>query len=92
MNCLLLKQSFFTKELQAGCLERMSPLKEVQRDIQEWYQTESRKVVLQSRVEDVQQSEKVRQGKELSKSQRTSLMVFRAKPKQVTSLKPSDKR
>ena len=60
MNCLLLKQSFFTKELQAGNLFRLVQLKQVQGEIQEWYECESRKIVLQSRVDDVQQSEKVR--------------------------------
>ena len=30
------------------------------REIEEWYENESRKIVLQARVEDVQQSEKVR--------------------------------
>ena len=60
MNCLLLKQSFFTKELQAGNMYRLGQLKQVQGEIKEWYENESRKVVLQSRVDDVQQSEKVR--------------------------------
>ena len=38
---------------------RLAQLKKVQREILEWYDCESRKVVLQSRVDDVQQSEKV---------------------------------
>ena len=60
MNCLLLKQSYFTKELQRGALEYFVELKVVKDEIKEWYENESRKVVLQSRVEDIQQSEKVR--------------------------------
>ena len=60
MNCLLLKQGFFTKELQAGNLHRFAQLRQVQEEIMEWYESESKKVVLQSRVNDVQQSEKVR--------------------------------
>ena len=60
LNCLLLKQGFFTKELQAGKQEFLLQLRQVQSEIQGWYENESRKVVLQSRVEDVQQSEKVR--------------------------------
>ena len=59
MNCLLLKQTFYTKELQAGSMSRLAQLKQVQSEIQEWYEAESRKVVLQSRVDDVQQSEKI---------------------------------
>ena len=60
MNCLLLKQSFFTKELQAGNLHRLVQLNQVHGEIKEWYEIDSRKLVLQSRVDDVQQSEKVR--------------------------------
>ena len=60
LNCLLMKQGFFTKELQHGRWECLVQLRQVQSEIQEWYDNESRKVILQARVEDVQQSEKVR--------------------------------
>ena len=60
LNCLMMKQCYFIKELQAGNRESFGQLKQVQADILEWYENESRKVVLQSRVEDVQLSEKVR--------------------------------
>ena len=60
LNLLLLQQAYLTKKLQAGELGRLGELKEVQALVQSWYQEESRKVVLQSRVDDVEQSEKVR--------------------------------
>ena len=60
MNCLLLKQSHFTKELLGGNWDTFVQLKVIQGEIKEWYENESRKVILQSRVEDVQQSERVR--------------------------------
>ena len=60
MNCLLLKQSHFTKELQGGNWDALVLLKVIQGEIKDWYENESRKIILQSRVEDVQQSEKVR--------------------------------
>ena len=60
LNCLLMKQVFFTKELQAGDMSRFGQLIDIKARIQEWYENESRKVVLQSKVDDVQQSEKVR--------------------------------
>ena len=60
LNCLMLKQGFFNREVQAGNLDSLVHLKQVQADIREWYEQESRKVVLQSRVDDVQLSEKVR--------------------------------
>ena len=60
LNCLLLKQSYFTRELQAGDKNRLGQLKEIKTNIVAWYERESRKIILQSRVDDVQQSEKVR--------------------------------
>ena len=60
LNCLLLKQSFFTKELQAGDLARLGQLRDIKVRIMEWYENESKKVMMQTRVDDVQQSEKVR--------------------------------
>ena len=60
LNMLLLKQSYFTRKMQEGNLEILGQLKEVQVSIMEWYEEESSKIVLQSRVEDVQESEKVR--------------------------------
>ena len=55
-----MKQGHFTKELQGGYLECLVQLRQIQSDIQKWYENESRKVILQARVEDVQLSEKVR--------------------------------
>ena len=54
LNCLLMKRIYFTKEL-----EMLGKLKEVKAEICEWFESESRKIILQSRVDDVQQSEKV---------------------------------
>ena len=60
LNALLLQQSFLTKEIQTGDFHLLAGLKDVQTKIQEWYDSDSQRVVLQSRVDDVQQSEKVR--------------------------------
>ena len=60
LNMLLLKQVYYTKKLQAGEVNKLGQLREIQAEILEWYEEESRKIVIQSRVEDVQQSEKVR--------------------------------
>ena len=60
LNCLLLKQGFFTKELQGGDHDRLAQLCEVKILINDWYENESRKVILQARVDDVQESERVR--------------------------------
>ena len=62
LNCLLMKQSYFTKELQSDNTNTtmFRRLKEIKAEICEWFESESRKVILQSRVDDVQQSEKVR--------------------------------
>ena len=55
-----MKQGFFTREVQDGNMESLVSLRQVQSEIKEWYELESKKVVLQSRVYDVQLSEKVR--------------------------------
>ena len=55
-----MKQIYFTKELQSGNKEMLGKLKEVKAEICEWYDLESKKIILQSRVEVIQQSEKVR--------------------------------
>ena len=60
LNCLQIKQSYYTRELQAGKVDRLGVLNDIKARIGEWYERESSKVILQSRVEDVQQSEKVR--------------------------------
>ena len=60
LNCLLLKQCYLTNELQSGAINKLGKLKEVQADIMKWYENESKKIILQARVGDVQESEKVR--------------------------------
>jgi hypothetical protein len=57
---MLLKQSYFTKKLQEGQVNMLGQLKEIQASIMKWYEEESKKIIIQSRVEDVQESEKVR--------------------------------
>ena len=46
LSCMMLKQGFFNREVQAGNLDSLVHLKQVQADIREWYEQESRKVVL----------------------------------------------
>ena len=60
LNCLMMMQGYFNSDLQAGNWDNLWQLKQVQADIREWYEEESRKIVIQSRVEDVQNSEKER--------------------------------
>ena len=55
---LQLKQIYFTNKVQKGEMFYLGQLKKVNSNIIEWYDIESSKIVLQSRVEDVQQSEK----------------------------------
>ena len=54
------QQSFLTKEMQNGDSYPLAELKDVQTGIQEWYECDSQRVVLQARVDEVQHSEKVR--------------------------------
>ena len=60
LNMLLVKQSYFTKKVQDGEINKLGMLREIQNRIMEWYEEESKKVVIQARVDDMQESEKVR--------------------------------
>ena len=60
LNALLLLQSFYTKELQNGDTSYIADLRKVQAKIEEWYENESQRIIVQSKVDDIQQSEKVR--------------------------------
>ena len=60
LNLLLLRQVYVTNKLQTGEVGRLGELREVQENIKLWYEEESKKIIIQSRVDDVQFSEKVR--------------------------------
>ena len=60
LNLLLLQQLYLTSKLQAGEVGRLGELRKVQESIKTWYQEESKKIVIQARIDDVQSSEKVR--------------------------------
>ena len=59
LNLLLLKQSYFTRKVQNGQLQRLGDLKIVQSDIEKWYDKQSEKILLQSRNNEIQVGEKV---------------------------------
>ena len=60
LNLLLLRQAYLTRLLQHGQLNKLGELRAVQQDIMLWYDAESKKIILQSKVDDVSQSEHVR--------------------------------
>ena len=60
LNCLLLKQSYYSRELMHGDRDCLGNLLDIKSQIKDWYDRESKKVVLQSKVDDCQESEKVR--------------------------------
>ena len=60
LNLLLLRQAYLTKLLQNGDLDKLGELRIVQQAVEGWYERESQKVILQAKVDDVQQNEKVR--------------------------------
>ena len=59
LNLLLIRQAFLVKKIHGGCLDRIREHKEVQMRINAWYEEENRKVKLQSRIDDTNNSEKV---------------------------------
>ena len=60
LNLFLSRQSYLVGKVQMGEQGRLGELRDVQNQIKEWYEEESQKIVLQSKVDDVQTSEKVR--------------------------------
>ena len=60
LNLLLVKQAYLTMKIQRGKLQRLTELKVVQHQVEEWYDKECKKIALQSKTDDIQQSEKIR--------------------------------
>ena len=60
LNLLLLRQAYLARKLQLGRTDLLGELRSVQTLIEEWYEKESKKVILQSRSDEIDQSEKVR--------------------------------
>ena len=60
LNLLMLRQSYLVNKIQSGDLGRLRELKSVQSEIDLWHAQECDKVKLQSRTDEINQSEKVR--------------------------------
>ena len=60
LNLLMMRQSFLTRKVHAGEIDWVTSLKEIQLRIEDWFEAELEKVKYQSRVDDIQTSEKVR--------------------------------
>jgi exonuclease III len=60
LNILLVRQAYLTRKLQQGNIFKLLELKQVQLQIEQWYSEECAKIAMQSRVDDIQQSEKIR--------------------------------
>ena len=60
LNLLLLRQSYLARKLQLGDLRKLSELRGVQAQIENWYKKESEKVILQSRSDEISSNETVR--------------------------------
>ena len=58
LNLLQVRQSYLTRKIQLGQTNKLSELKHVHLQIEQWYDEECAKISLQSRVDDVQQNEK----------------------------------
>ena len=59
LNLLLLRQSYLSRKLQQGNLNYLTQLLLVQSEINNWYETESERVKIQSRIEEVESPEAV---------------------------------
>ena len=58
LNLLTLRQCYLSRKIQLGLTNYLSELKCVHMQIEKWYQKESEKIQLQSRVKEFQNSEK----------------------------------
>ena len=59
LNILLIRQAYLTRKLQQGSNFKLPELRQVQLLIEQWYDQECSKIALQSRVDDIHQSEKI---------------------------------
>ena len=60
LNLLLIRQAYLVKKIQKRPFQKLSELKYVQAEIQNWYCQESEKIKLQGKVEEIHESENVR--------------------------------
>ena len=60
LNLLMMRQSYLTRKVKLGEGACLAPLREIQLRIENWFAAEVEKIKHQSRVDDIQQSEKVR--------------------------------
>ena len=60
LNLLMLRQSYLTKKVHSGDHRILPTLRLVQDKIEAWFDTELNKIKYQARVDDIQESEKVR--------------------------------
>ena len=60
LNLLMMRQSYLTKQVKLGMRGSLTSLREIQLSIEDWFTDEVEKIKHQSRVDDVQHSEKVR--------------------------------
>jgi hypothetical protein len=59
LNLLVVRQAYLTKKVTEGNLDKLTDLKEVHLRMQTWYEEESKKISLQSKIDDLEYSEKV---------------------------------
>ena len=60
LNMLMLRQAYISRKIQGGMIDYYRDLLIVHLEIDQWFQAESEKVVLQARCDDIEQSEKIR--------------------------------
>ena len=60
LNLLLIRQAYLVKKIQKGYFQKLSELKFVQNEIENWYRKESEKILLQGKVEEINEAENVR--------------------------------
>ena len=59
LNLLLVRQAYLTSKVQQGIHGKLTELKHVHLLMERWYYEECQKIALQSRSDDIEQSEKI---------------------------------
>ena len=60
LNLLLIRQAYLTRKIQSGLTNKLTELKNVQFQIEKWYEQECAKIAIQSKSDEIHESEKIR--------------------------------
>ena len=60
LNILLIRQAYLVSKIQGGDLNKLGELKQIQIEVQQWYERDCHKIKLQAKAEEINKNENVR--------------------------------